>query len=343
MEVNKVNLENSLADNLKKTNSQVIPPSSAILGALNSNIAPNNLQSLNSLSMKIGASPNMCSEYAPNSAQTIHQFSHGNWNPLSITPLLIEKIPIYQQIASQKSLLWDKSNILGDLNVNNSKNSSFNSNQQRIDISGNSFPQPLCPMPYSLDNYCYSPSVQDNQMKNQYLWHSFSKNIYNQATNFVCPKNDSGIEVFGRNQSNSAFTQILNNQDSAITTRDGEWEAKVLSPKGVNVHDLVVSKTEIEEDSLERKTKIVTKWEHTSRKHYAKGMCSTCYHKGGRTKKAWNCEHKDELHYAKGCCQECYLIFHSKRGKNKLKKLMNEKRRKMKELQNQKEAEACQN
>lgn len=64
-----------------------------------------------------------------------------------------------------------------------------------------------------------------------------------------------------------------------------------------------------------RKTKVVTNCEHTDRKHYAKGLCSTCYHKGGRTKLAWNCGHRDRLHYAKGCCQDCYLQFHSKRGK----------------------------
>lgn len=70
-----------------------------------------------------------------------------------------------------------------------------------------------------------------------------------------------------------------------------------------------------------RRTKIVTECEHVNRKHYAKGLCSTCYHREGRTKLAWRCEHKDKLHYAKGCCQECYLLFHSKRGKNKLKRM----------------------
>lgn len=81
------------------------------------------------------------------------------------------------------------------------------------------------------------------------------------------------------------------------------------------------------DSSIDQKTKVITKCEHKSRKHYAKGMCSTCYHKLGRTKTAWNCDHRNELHYAKGCCQDCYLIFHSKRGKNKLKKLLRERRR----------------
>ena len=46
---------------------------------------------------------------------------------------------------------------------------------------------------------------------------------------------------------------------------------------------------------------------HPEKKHYAKGMCSICYHKAGRTKLAWNCKHKDKRNYAKGCCQTCYL------------------------------------
>lgn len=78
------------------------------------------------------------------------------------------------------------------------------------------------------------------------------------------------------------------------------------------------------EKPANRKTKVVTKCEHTDRKHYAKGLCSSCYHKGGRTKKSWNCEHKDRLHYAKGCCHECYVTFHSKRGKKKLRKTINQ-------------------
>jgi len=64
-----------------------------------------------------------------------------------------------------------------------------------------------------------------------------------------------------------------------------------------------------------RKSKQVTNCPHTDKKHYAKGLCSTCYHKSGRTKKAWACAHNNEVHYAKGCCQECYVQYHSKRGR----------------------------
>lgn len=86
------------------------------------------------------------------------------------------------------------------------------------------------------------------------------------------------------------------------------------------------------ESNCNRKTKFITNCRHTNRKHYAKGLCSTCYHKTGRTKLSWNCKHTDQLHYAKGCCQECYLTFHSKRGKSKLRKMLNDQSVSLSEL-----------
>ena len=51
----------------------------------------------------------------------------------------------------------------------------------------------------------------------------------------------------------------------------------------------------------------ITACPHTSRKHYAKNMCSTCYHKHGRGNYAKSCPHKDKPLYARGKCQSCYL------------------------------------
>ena len=51
---------------------------------------------------------------------------------------------------------------------------------------------------------------------------------------------------------------------------------------------------------------------HYRRKHYAKGMCSSCYHKSGRTALAHICRHKDRPLYAKGKCQYCYLRRYSR-------------------------------
>ena len=53
--------------------------------------------------------------------------------------------------------------------------------------------------------------------------------------------------------------------------------------------------------------RICKKCPHKKAKHYAKNMCINCYHRRGRTKKAWACSHDDRLHYSKGLCQNCYL------------------------------------
>jgi hypothetical protein len=35
-------------------------------------------------------------------------------------------------------------------------------------------------------------------------------------------------------------------------------------------------------------------------------MCNNCYHSTGRDKKAWKCAHTTKGHYALGLCQNCY-------------------------------------
>jgi hypothetical protein len=41
-------------------------------------------------------------------------------------------------------------------------------------------------------------------------------------------------------------------------------------------------------------------------------MCNACYHKQGRSKKAWLCIHVNKAHYARGKCRNCYLNFYNK-------------------------------
>ena len=61
----------------------------------------------------------------------------------------------------------------------------------------------------------------------------------------------------------------------------------------------------------EKKKREIFKCPHKNRKHYAKvkfsnkdyqNMCIDCYHRRGRTKKAWLCSHSEKLHYSKGLC-----------------------------------------
>lgn len=59
-----------------------------------------------------------------------------------------------------------------------------------------------------------------------------------------------------------------------------------------------------------RKKNMITKCEHTDQKYYAKGMCTNCYFKKGREKRATCCPDKPK--YAKGVCQNCYMKKYSK-------------------------------
>lgn len=51
-----------------------------------------------------------------------------------------------------------------------------------------------------------------------------------------------------------------------------------------------------------RKIQPITRCQHTSLRHYAKGMCNHCYHLYGRHKLATACPHTDKMNYAKNMC-----------------------------------------
>ena len=62
-----------------------------------------------------------------------------------------------------------------------------------------------------------------------------------------------------------------------------------------------------------RNEKLCTECPHINEPHYAKGMCSNCYHSKGRSKKPWNCSHTNKTHYALGLCQNCYQMNYIKK------------------------------
>ena len=53
------------------------------------------------------------------------------------------------------------------------------------------------------------------------------------------------------------------------------------------------------------------------RQIYARNLCSKCYYKCSRLKKASKCKHSGvRPHYSKGLCRECYLRFYYKKRKS---------------------------
>lgn len=88
-------------------------------------------------------------------------------------------------------------------------------------------------------------------------------------------------------------------------------------------NESISSESEKQEDSfavmelLTQKTKRNQKYcnacPHHNAPHYAKGMCSNCYHSKGRKKKPWRCPHLNKFHYAHGLCQNCYQMKYMKK------------------------------
>lgn len=62
-----------------------------------------------------------------------------------------------------------------------------------------------------------------------------------------------------------------------------------------------------------RSIKLCTACPHKFAVHYAKNMCSNCYHSRGRSKRPWKCPHMNKAHYALGLCQNCYQMNYIKK------------------------------
>ena len=56
----------------------------------------------------------------------------------------------------------------------------------------------------------------------------------------------------------------------------------------------------------------ITDCPHTSRRHYAKGMCMTCYNERGRPNRVYICLHMSRQVDETGMCQKCYREWYSK-------------------------------
>ena len=109
---------------------------------------------------------------------------------------------------------------------------------------------------------------------------------------------------------------IYNNQINQINQINQKKEIS-------NKNESISSDSEKQGDSyavmelLTQKTKRNQKYcnacPHRNAPHYAKGMCSNCYHSRGRKKKPWKCPHLNKFHYAHGLCQNCYQMKYMKK------------------------------
>ena len=285
----------------------------------------NNYESLNSVCMQMNASCTSASGFKQtesNSAQPVKLSKLASEKILKV----LEAIPIYEEVKIFK---------VSDSPVSSKRDhsayhaftqsNSYNMVCGRKRVTSGSCEADMGAAVYSgANSTAQSYSLNNSQADNSHPIGEFKVAIGGESTgkNAMAlsgvyqnlPTQTVGFEgAYAENQMYAAY-----NQDFVA-----EGANTVLPPGYIQVK---------KEKTCSRKTKVVTNCEHTDRKHYAKGLCSTCYHKNGRTKKAWNCEHKNKLHYAKGCCQECYIIFHSKRGLNRLKRMVNDNSNSLTEL-----------
>lgn len=101
--------------------------------------------------------------------------------------------------------------------------------------------------------------------------------------------------------------QVVNN-NSGNTPKNSPYSVETLPAERIKTIKTI------------KKFKKITECPHPERKHYAKNMCSNCYHSKGRAKRAWKCNHSNKFHYAHGLCQNCYqLNYCQKRKENEEK------------------------
>lgn len=123
----------------------------------------------------------------------------------------------------------------------------------------------------------------------------------------------------------SSLLKVLIKQQASSQTVDRNPKSDSLSHsnpepgQSSDQADAVSDPKQIEFEQEKKKREIIN-CPHKTKKHYAKNMCITCYHRRGRTKKAWACPHSDKLHYSKGLCQNCYLARYYQNRKASKKK-----------------------
>ena len=139
-----------------------------------------------------------------------------------------------------------------------------------------------------------SPMTSQEKVNNK-------KNNNNNKT----PKKINSIEI----SLISLLNAISEFNESNINSEKTEKSDEINKEDNLNIMELLTQKTK-------RNIKYCNACPHHNAPHYAKGMCSNCYHSRGRQKKPWNCPHSNKFHYALGLCQNCYQMRYMKNIKD---------------------------
>ena len=144
----------------------------------------------------------------------------------------------------------------------------------------------------------YNPLFQKNISQNNKQIPPKEVNNKNSKT----PKKINTIEI----SLISLLNAISEFNESNINSEKTEKSEELNKEDNINIMELLTQKTK-------RIQKYCNACPHHNAPHYAKGMCSNCYHSRGRQKKPWNCPHSNKFHYALGLCQNCYQMRYMKK------------------------------
>ena len=182
--------------------------------------------------------------------------------------------------------------------------------------------QPQIPQStYTETNNTFNNVYHPYQPYNQY------QNIFN---NYILQNSQFFITNYHPNQINPIYNQSNTNNyvsssvpstnDSYPIKNEHKKEKKIQTSSTTTTTSIVASANsssscvnKIFTKKRKRMTKLCTACPHKYAVHYAKNMCSNCYHVKGRNKKPWNCSHTNKSHYALGLCQNCYQMNYNRK------------------------------
>lgn len=181
-------------------------------------------------------------------------------------------------------------------------NMSFPSNQFKVPNFFSNKPQTPIFNPYQIPN-------QNNSILSSILNNSYVLFIPNQTLLSDENKLLSLMNTLSKSNQQS--------QDDASTKEKSQKSESEKSPKRNEERTQGAESPEYLGKKRKKATRVVDSCPHTSLPHYAKGMCSNCYHTRGRSKAPWRCPHTEKFHYALGLCQNCYQFkYNKKNGKD---------------------------
>ena len=143
-----------------------------------------------------------------------------------------------------------------------------------------------------------------------------NNNLYYQHSTTNLPMNTNiynnyflqNSQFFITNYNPTQTSYIFNSNNKSYNIPSNSELLPLIKEVKCNSDDKLTSSKIILGKKKKRATKMCTACPHKYAIHYAKNMCSNCYHIKGRSKKPWNCSHVNKSHYALGLCQNCYQM-----------------------------------